>query len=200
MADYTQSKSTTIAHAAVTHPESIEGTSVDVATFLSCMVVMWHALIEATANTNPGKFRVFGSLDSSGNDAWFHIVDFEVTNATAATEAMTATEPIGEKVLACASTTGFTAATNIYVQDASVETDSEWHPVDKIVTNTSVDIMEGLVTQKDSADFLWSDAQHFKATLNCAHLSRVRVDFSHEGATGANCVVKAEVKSATDIV
>ena len=160
---------------------------------------MKHALIEATANTNPGTFRIFGSLDASGDDAWFHIMDIDVTTATAATEAMTATEPIAETVLAVASTTGFVAKDNIYVQDTSVEADSEWHTIDKIVANTSIDIMLGLTAQKDNADVIWGSAQQFTRSLNCAALARLRVDFSHEGATGANCAVMAEIASATDI-
>lgn len=199
MADFTQSKSTLISHQAVTHPDSIEGTAVSVATALECLIVCWHALVEATANTNPGKFRIFGSLDAADDENWFHITDIEVTTATAATENMTATEPAGETVLAVASTTGFAAGDNIYVQDAGTLADSEWHTIDKIVANTSIDIMMGLTNQKDSADVIWGSAQQFRVALNCAGLSRIRCDFSHEGATGANCHVKAEVVVATDI-
>lgn len=197
--DFTQAKSTTLSHQSLTHPNSIEGTAVSVATALECLVVMWHALIEATANTNPGTFRIFGSLDPTNDEDWFHIMDIDVSTATAATEAMTATEPIAETVLAVASTTGFVAKDNIYVQDIGVEADSEWHTIDKIVSNTSIDIMMGLTAQKDSADVIWGSAQQFRVALNCAGLSRIRVDFSHEGATGANCAVKAEINVATDI-
>lgn len=199
MADFTQSKSTLLAHAAVTHPDSVEGTAVSVATALECLIILWHALVEATANTNPGTFRIFGSLDAADDDNWFHILDVDVSNATAATEAMTATEPTAETVLAVASTTGFAAKDNIYVQDTSVVADSEWHTVDKIVSNTSIDIMLGLTNQKDNADVIWGSAQQFSIPLNCAGLSRIRVDFSHEGATGANVHIKAEVHVATDI-
>ena len=197
MADFTQAKSTTLSHQAVTHPNSIEGTEVNVATFLECLVVMKHALIEATANTNPGTFRIFGSLDASGDDAWFHIMDIDVTTATAATEAMTATEPIAETVLAVASTTGFVAKDNIYVQDTSVEADSEWHTIDKIVANTSIDIMLGLTTQKDSADVIWGSAQTFKFPFGS--LGHINVYYSNEGASAPNTAVLVEVLVDTDL-
>ncbi len=199
MVDFTQSKSTLLTHQAVTHPESVEGTAVSVASALSCLVVMWHALIEATANTNPGTFRIYGSLDAADDENWFHILDIDVSDATAATEALTATEPIAETVLVVASTTGFAAKNNIYVQDAGTETDSEWHTVDVIVADTSVAIMMGLTAAKDSSDFIWGSAQQFQVPLDCSGLSRIRVDFSHQGGTGANCVIKAEVNVATDL-
>lgn len=199
MADFTQAKSTLIAHALVTHPNSIEGTPVSVANSLSGLLTMWHALVEETANTNPGTFRIFGSHDSSGDDAWYHILDIDVTTATPATEALTATEPIAETVLAMASTTGLAAKDNVYVQDAGVLGNSEWHSLDVIDPNVSAAIMMGLANQKDSSDFIWGSAQEFNIPMNFDGVSRIRVDFSHEGGTGADVHVKAEVTVATDL-
>lgn len=202
MVDFTQSKSTLLSHQLVTHPNSVEGTAVSVATALSCLITMWHALVEATANTNPGTFRVFGSFDASADDQWFHILDIDVTTDTAATEDFTASEPVGEKVLAVASTTGFAAKDNIYLEDVNTIAQSEWHTVDKIVSNTSIDIMIGLVNQKDAPgtdDIIWGSAQQFRLPLPCDGLSRIRVDFSHEGGTGANAHIMAEVNVATDL-
>ena len=85
------------------------------------------------------------------------------------------------------------------MQDAGVAADSEWHSVDIIVANTSVNIMMALTTQKDLSDFLWGSAQHFSIPIDCSGWSRLRVDFSHEGATGANCAVEAFISIATDI-
>lgn len=198
MADNTQAKSTIIAHAAVTHPNSIEGTAVSVATALKGTIILKHALLEATANTNPGTFRIYTSIDASGDDAWNHLMDIDVSDATAATEAMTATEPIAETVLAVASTTGFAAKDNIYVQDAGTLADSEWHSTNKIVSNTSIDIFMGLTNAKDSSDFIWGSAQQFHVPLDFSGLSRIIVHFSHEGSTGANVHVLVEVNVTTD--
>lgn len=199
MAKFTQSlENSSIALAAVTHPNSIEGTPVSVATAMDCTIDMWHALVEATANTNPGTFRIFTSSHASNNHSWRHLLDIDVSDVAAVTESLTATEPIGEKVLAVASTTGFVAKANIYVINTTIGS-SEWHTIDKIVSNTSVDIMIGIKNEQTAAaSSLWSDAQQFSISLNCSTLSRVRVDFSHEGATGANCHVRAEVNIATE--
>lgn len=199
MADITQSKSVTLSHQGVTHPNSVEGTAVSVASYLSCLIVMWHAIVEGTTNTNPGTFRIFGSLDATNDEDWFHILDIDVSSANPATEAMTATEPTGETVLAVASTTGFAAKDHIYIEDVGTLADSEWHTVDRIVANTSIDIMMGLTNQKDSLDVIWGSAQQLRVSLDCSGLSRLRVDFSHEGAAGANCHIKAEIMGATDI-
>ncbi len=200
MASITQSlQNSAIALAAITHPNSIEGTPVSVATALLCTVNMWHALVEATANTNPGKFRIFASSHASDNDSWRHLMDITVSSASAVTEALTATEPAGEKVLAVASVTGFAAADNIYVINTTIGS-SEWHTIDKVVAATSIDIMIGLANEQTAAaSDLWSDAEQFSITIDCKTFSRIRVDFSHEGATGADCHVKAEVDIASSI-
>ena len=202
MADYTQSKSTLLSHALVTHPNSVLGTAVSVATAIECLIVLWHALVEETANTNPGTFRVFGSRDSSGDNDWFHIMDIDASDADAGEEDFTASEPIGEKVLAVALTAEFIPKANIYIEDVNTIAQSEWHTIDLIATDASITIMVGLTFQKDAPgtdDKIWTDAQQFRISLNCAGLSRIRVDFSHEGATGADCHIKGEVNVATDI-
>ena len=201
-----------IAHSHVQHPDSIEGVEVALtAGYLAASVTMWHAPVEAAANTNPGRFSIYLNRHATRDDLWEHKIDLEVGTGTAATEAMTATEPAAEKVLAVASTTGFAARDKLYVQDTnagsptsttgslgSPETLSEWHACDKIVANTSIDIMAGLVNEKDSSDVIWNLAQFFQFNVEPGW-ARVRCDFSHEGAAGANVHVKAELNEITDI-
>lgn len=214
MADFTINGPTVlIPHSHVQHPDSVEGTIITLTEgYLSAAIDMYHAFVEATVNTDPGRFSIFGSRDASAKDTWKHLIDIEVTNGTPVTEDLTNTEGANTKVLRVASTTDFTARENIYVRDtnagsptsttgalASGEENSEWHRVDKIVTNTSVDIMVGIQNQKDSSDELWDLAQQNTFNLPPGYL-RVRVDFSHEGTTGANVHVKAELMEITDIV
>lgn len=203
MADFTQSKSAIIAHQAVTNPESIKGSSVDVRTAIDCLIVMRHAYIEAV---DPGgiepEFHVMASLDQSDTppaDSWFKVVSFKATDpgAAPATEALTATEPIGETSMACASTTGFAAGNEVYVRDTTTEADSEWHVVDKVVTNTSIDLFEGLVTQKDSSDIIWGSAQTFRVPIP-GNVGHVKVYYSNEGASAPNTAVQVDVLVNTD--
>lgn len=145
-----------------------------------------------------------GSLDQTASppaDSWFKIVpSFKATDpgAAPATEAMTATEPVAETSLACASTTGFAPGNEIYVRDTTTEADSEWQQVDKVVTNTSIDIVEGLVTQKDSADVIWGSAQAFRIAIP-GNVGHVNVYYSNEGTSAPNTAVLVEALVNTDI-
>ena len=204
MADFTQSKSAIITHQAVTNPESVKGSAVDVRAALDALLVIRHAYIEAV---DPGgiepEIHVMASLDQTASppaDSWFKVVTFKATDpgAAPATEAMTATEPIAETALAVASTAGFAAGDDIYVRDTTTETDSEWHTVDKVVTNTSVDIFEGLVVAKDSADIIWGSAQSFRVPIP-GNVGHVNVYYSNEGASAPNTAVQADVLVNTAI-
>ena len=202
MADFTQAKSTIISHQAVTNPASVEGTAVSVAASISGLIICRHAYVESVDSTDDTPvFDVMGSVDASGDEGWFKIVSFKCvdTTATIITEAMTATEPTAETSLACASTTGFNSGDEIYVQDASVVTDGEWHLIESVVANTSVEIFYGLTTGKDSADVMWGHAQTFRISLDLSGLSRVNVVYRNEFATGTNTHVLVELLQSTDI-
>ena len=109
-----------LAHQAATHEITIAGAPIDVDGKWKATVWCLHALVEAAANTNPGQFLVQGNALQAGSAEWATLVPFTVTNATPATEAMTATEPAGETVLAVASTAGFAAGNEIYVANSTV--------------------------------------------------------------------------------
>ena len=192
MANITKTQGTTIlTHQAVTHPGTAVGADQSVTTKLSATIVMFHALIENTANTNPGSFSVQVSASGSGDEDWVTVVEFTATAATAVTEPFTATEPIGEKVCTVASTTGFVATDQVYIIHTTLA-NSEWAKLEQIVSNTSIDLIDGLTTEQTAAasDF-WSNAEIFVAQLDLSAVGRLRVLFQHEGGTGANVHVKA---------
>lgn len=202
MADFsTASLKDAIAHQAVTHPNSVYGLAggpiTPTAGAMWAKIHMHHAFIEAAANTNAGSFFVQTNLGIT-NENWVTEAQFTVFAGTPVTEALTATEPIGEVILVVASTTGFAADDYIYVQDAGTEADSEWHQVDKIVSNTSVDLTEGLVKAKDSSDFMWGNAENFPWRLDLSGVVRWRVIYKNEGATGANTAIWVEYIEVTD--
>lgn len=192
MATITKTVGTDIlTHQAVTHPDTVKGSAQDVSTKLAATLFLFHASVEAAANTNAGSFLVQVSGASSGDEDWATVYNFTATVSTADTEAMTATEPATETVLAVASTTGFVAGDILYIQDTGTLANSEWARCQEIVTNTSINLIDGLTNQKDSADVIWNDADVFVCQLDLTAVSRLRVVFTHEGATGANCHVKA---------
>lgn len=180
-----------LSHQAVTHPNTAIGGDQDVTTKLAATIVMFHASIEAVVNTNPGSFLLQVSASGSGNEDWATIHEFTARVSTADTEAMTATEPVGETALVVASTAGFTAGDTLYIQDTTTEVNSEWGHCQEIVTNTSINLFDGLTNEKDSADVIWNDADIFIAQLDLTAVGRLRVVFQQEGAVGANSAVKA---------
>ena len=199
MADFSQSATQTIiSHSALTHPGMTEGTPVAVATYIAGLIIVRVANVETTANATGVMVRIQGSLETSGDDSWVDLLSFDGSTTAAETEAMTATEPVGETTLACASTTNLVVDDYIYVQDASVVADGEWHKITKVVTNTSINIDYGLAVEKDSSDFIWTEADVFKAVIDCSALKRINVLVIHEAATGSNLHILAEGVFATD--
>lgn len=192
MATISKSYAVALAHQAVTHPATVVGSALDVSTKLAMTLALFHASVEAVANTNPGKFLVQISGAASGNEDWVTIYEFDATVSTADTEAMTATEPIGETSLAVASTTGFVVNDILYIQDTGVLADSEWGRCREITGTPTIDLVDGLTNQKDNADVIWNDADMFTCQLDLTSVGRVRVVFQHEGAAGANCHIKAQ--------
>lgn len=188
-----------LSHQAVTHPATVVGSSQNVASKLSCTLVLYHAMVEAAANTNPGTFLVQVSPSASGTEDWATIDSYTTMATTPDTEAMTATEPIGETVMACASTTGFAVHDILYIQDTGTLADSEWARLKTFVTDTSISLVDGLTTQKDSSDVIWNDAQIFVTQLDLSSISRLRVVYYHEGAAGANTHIKALMSTGDSI-
>lgn len=183
-----------LAHQAAAHPITIVGSAIDCRTKRAATIFLYHAYVEATADTNPGHFKVQvrpDAGDGSVNENWITVAEFLATGGTPDSEAFTATEPAGETVLAVASTTGFAANQDLYLQDTGTLTDSEWGECQEIVTNTSINLIDGLARQKDSGDVIWNGARKFVCQLDLNAIESFRVVWSHEGGTGANGHVKA---------
>jgi hypothetical protein len=186
-----------LAHQAATHPTTIVGSAIDCRTKRAATVFLYHAYVEAAADTNFGKFLVQvrpDAGDGSATEHWITVVELASKaplTPFADTEAMTATEPAGETVLACASTTGFLAEDELYIQDTGTLADSEWHKLRTLVSNTSITLMDGLTNEKDNADVIWNDASKFVVSLDLNGIESFRVVWTHEGTTGANGHVKA---------
>lgn len=180
-----------LTHQLVTHPATAKGDAQDVSTKLAAKLFLFHAAVESgVANTNPGRFLVQTSASATGNENWVTEYEFDATISTADTEAMDAAEPSGETALAVSSTTGFAAYDKLYIQDVTTLANSEWALCRKIVTDTTIDLVDGLTNAKAINDVIWNDADIFTCVLDLTAVTRLRVIFMHEGAAGANCHVK----------
>jgi hypothetical protein len=164
---------------------------------LGVRIAMHHGFIEEGTNTNPGSFFVQTRLENV-DDQWVTAAQFTVTAAAIAAEALTATEPVAEVSLAVTSTTGFAADDYIYITDATGDTDDEWHQLDKIVADSSLELIEGLVAAKASGDDAYSQAEHFSMYLDLAGVAQYRVIYKHEGSTGMDVAVWVRGIEVTD--
>ena len=189
MAGFTQAAvADAIAHNQQNHPFTDVGSAITpTAGALWANITMYHAFVEAGDNVNPGSFFIQTNLGTT-DESWANVAEFTVTDEGSITsEQLTATEPAGETVLAVPSTVGFAATDEIYIQDASVVANSEWQQIQEIVTNTSINILTpGLETQKDTLDFIRSDAETFTFRLELSGIARWRVVYMNEGVTAMN--------------
>ena len=198
MAAYTQTIGTSlVAHQEVTHPATVKGSVVSVATKLQTKIHLFHGFIQAAANTNPPSWLVQVSGETSGDEDWVTLVEIPISETgTPADEQLDASEGAGVTSIAVTLTAGFAAGDEIYIRDAGTAADGEWALIQEIVTDTSVELMDGLTNAKDSSDFIFGSAQKDVVTLDCATINRVRVISMHEGAAGADTVIKADMTTA----
>lgn len=187
-----------LAHQLATHPTTIVGSAVNCLTKRAATIFLYHGYVEAAADTNPGKFLIQirpDAGDGSVNENWITVVELPVKGTTPDTEAMTATEPVGETTLAVASTTGFAAEDELYIQNTTLA-NSEWAKCRTFVTNTNIQLVDGLTNEQTSSSVIWNDASKFVVSLDLNAVESFRVVWQHEApgpsSVGTNGHVKAD--------
>ena len=199
MADFTQSATQELlAHQEITHPANVVGSAVDCSTWLTCQVTAWLGYIETTANATGVAVKIEGSIETSGND-WIPLATFTGSTTAPVTQALTATEPIAETVLAIAATVSFVVGGIIYIKDETSVATSEWGEVVAVVTDTSITLKDGLIVQKVAGDDVYTQASIFSCLVMCDGLKRLRAVVVHQAATGSDIRVKVTAVAATDI-
>ena len=188
--------SAVLTHQVATHPVTIVGPNIPVTTKRWITLFLYHGYIEAADDSSdPGRFIIQSRPDAgagSVDEHWATVTECVAVGAnTAATEQMHATEASGVSVLAVTLTSGFAARDNIYIEDVGTLAASEWAQIQRVVTDVSIDIMDGLTTGKDASDFIWGSASRFVVGFNCNSIETVRVIWQHQGGAGADGHVKA---------
>ena len=201
MADFSQAAvADAMAHVQTTNPASVFGSSITpTAGALWAVIHLHHAFWEEGDHAVPSSFYVQTNLGTT-NESWTTVAQFTTTDeANVTSEQMDATEASGEVELAVTLTAGFAADDYIYVWDASVAANSEWHQIDLIATDATVTLISGLVTGKDSADFIFSHAETFTMTLDLSGVARWRVIYKNEGSGAGNTAIWVRYIEVTDI-
>lgn len=205
MSDFTVGNLTDcIAKEAITHPGV--GTPIDITVTdgaIAAYIWIYHASVEATANTNPGWFSIQTKGDPAGTEgSWSEVARFTATTTAAALANITATEPVNETTMATTSGEGDSALTDgelVYIEDATGISSGEYHWIsDRSPTATTVLLAEGLDFEKQSGDDIWSQADAWQYILSLAGVTEWRVAFFHRAGTGANVHIWAQYREVTD--
>lgn len=187
-----------LAHQAATHPVTIVGGSISALTKKKVILFLYHGYVETGDDSSaPGKFKVQVRPDAGGgtvNEHWTTVAEYVVKgSASIVDEDFTATEAAGVKVCAVAATAGFATEDEVYIHNSDTLASSEWAEVQQIVTNTSIDILDGLTVGQNATDStFYSHASKFVCPLNLDAMESYRVVWSHEGAAGINGQIKVE--------
>ena len=199
MARYTQTLTALLSHAAVSDASISVGSALNVAGSLSGTVYFSHAWIGTASITRGADYYLQASPEASDNKAWSTLAKFTTGTTAAVDESLTATEPIGETVIAVASTTGFqTRGDLIYILDNGFPAGGEWHQIKTFVSNTSVSLFDGLTVAKTSADTMYSQAERFVMQVDLSGVSRVRA-IAHNSAGGNATESKCSILTSTDL-
>ena len=198
MADYTvTSVFDLIGHQRVTNPNSVYGSIKTATDMLSVRIAMHHGFIETGANTDAGSFYIQTRLEAV-DDQWITVQKFMVTDATVVDEALDATEAATVKSIAVTLTAGFAEGDEVYITDGDADTSDEWHLIDVIVADTSIELVDGLVAGKVAGDDFYSDAEHFDYKLDLEGVAQYRVIYKNEGGTALNSAIWVRGIEVTD--
>lgn len=167
--DWTETASNTVA----------QSSELDVSGMFSLKIHIQHALTtDATAQDNGAFIIQVASETGASNEDWHDVMPpLPMVTGTPNTEALTATEPIGETVIAVASTTGLytnDGARWMLLKDNTLAV-SEMIYVVSAVSNTSVTILDGLTAEHTSADVLWDIAASRSYYVDVYQEDRLRI-------------------------
>jgi hypothetical protein len=128
------------------------GADFSIADAYEAQLYIWYSPGASTATTVTAEARVEISPNTSGDDAWVPFCSLSFGSiASAADEALTATEPVGETTIAVASTTGLTVNLPIFIRNTTTLGNSEFNEIITVTANTSIVLADGLTTEQTAA-------------------------------------------------
>lgn len=209
MAAPVQGLTTLLTHAVITNADTaagktVVGVEVDVRTWISAIVYVYHANVEELANDPSASYTLQARWSTSAGvgEDWADVWTF--TAGTVVPQGILLNgggEAIGQVTIAVAETpvTNFLMGSTIYIQDASVVTDGEWHTVSHL-SATVCTINDGLETAKDDSDLIWNQAEAFVGAVDLTGMSWVRMvaQIGDLAADGSDTHHKAHMVRMTD--
>lgn len=177
----------------------VEGIIASVSDLYGAALTISWALSNATAHTGT-KIRIEQSPRASGDEAWGLLQELIVGVGTTNLEVITNNPAaVAETVITCASTTGYSVGSTIFLEDVSTFANSEWGEIKAMSANTSVTLVDGITRQHAVNSILNSVAGVTPPIpIPVEEVQRVRVLYDNTyDADGATVAVKCEICKQT---
>jgi len=177
----------------------IEGATTSVADAYDAVLQIWWALTTGTAHTGT-KVIVSHSTDITGDEDWAELCSIIFGVGTTNLENVTTNVTAGDTKLVCASTSGYTAGTRIFVEDANVFANSEWVFLTGITSNSSVTTMDGMTRSHTNTPVMNSVAGTVTPIAIPMATQRIRVIYDNSyDSDGSTVAIKSELVEVTAI-
>jgi hypothetical protein len=162
--------------------------AVDVSTKFAAFLGIHFGRRTTSALTAGARFRVEGSMKSSGDGFWFSLAEFLTAIAAAESEAVSGTVSAGTNVITVASTTNLTVGDLVYLDNSTIG-NSEWGRVKAVSANVSITIEDNLLNAQTGST-IFDNGEFFSVSLDLSAVTRLRLvaDFS---GTGQACSAEA---------
>ena len=165
--------------------------ALDVSTKLAAMAYCRMGRRAATALTTGLIIRIEATPDSSGDNHWYPMAQFQSAIAAASDEAVSGTVSAGTNVITVASTTGLVAGDIIFIDNSTIG-NSEWGRIKSISANVSVTIEDNLVNAQTGSTMYDQAEIYPPVLLDLAGVSRIRAVADGSG-TGQAVAVNVEL-------
>jgi hypothetical protein len=178
----------------------LEGTTEEVSDAYDAVLYVWWALTNATAHTGT-KVKVQVSTDTTGDEDWSDLTELVVGVGTTNLEVITNNPAaIGTTAFTCSSTTGYTAATWVFLEDVTTFANSEWLYLTAVAANTSVTAIDGSTREHAANSILNSQAGAMTPVAIPFSAQRVRVIYDNTyDADGATVAIKSQLVEVTAV-
>lgn len=156
----------------------VSSSEIDVSGMFSITIYIQHALTTSGTEQADGVFIVqTASTPAALDEDWGEMFRIPMKTGTPDSEALTATEPATETVIALASTTGLYTNDGsrwMFILDNTIAS-SEMIKVISAVTNTSITILDGLANEHTTADVVFDIAHSGAYYVDVYQKDRLRI-------------------------
>ena len=197
MATFSKTLGTLYALASTAASSVSLGTALDVSTKMGGLVYVRFGRRAATAAGAGANLRLEASHSATLDNSWYPFAIFTTAFAACSDEAVTASAASGQKVISCASTTGFTAGDIIFIDNTTIG-NSEWARIKSIEGTPSVTVEDNLVNTHSSIATMYDSAEIYAPVAFPEGASRIRLVVDASLFTQA-CAVEARYSTIDSI-